>query len=73
MFTAAGELIGIPSMVAVIGWSSAVTHMGLFIPIERIYRWLEKERYDFIYNPEKVEKVCLEEREKEIKEKLKKP
>jgi len=35
-----GELIGIPSRGTVIGWGTPITHMGFFIPIERIYRWL---------------------------------
>ena len=64
-----GELIGIPSLVPVVGWSTPVVHMGLFIPVERIYEWFEKEHYDFIYDSEKNEKECLEIREKEIEEK----
>ena len=64
-----GELIGIPSLVPVVGWGMAVTHMGLFIPVERIYDWLKEEHYDFIYDSEKNEKKCLETREKEIEEK----
>ena len=72
MFTSDGRLIGIPSLVALAGWSTPITHMGLFIPIERIYDWLIKEHYDFIFNPEKKEKECLELREKEIKAKTKK-
>jgi len=67
-----GELIGIPSMVPVVGWSTAVTHMGLFIGIERIYEWLERENYDFIYDNTKTEKECLEEREKGIEKKREK-
>lgn len=66
-----GELIGIPSMLAVIGWNTPITHMGLFIPIERIYKWLETEHYDFIYDASKNEKECLELREKEIETKKK--
>jgi len=64
-----GELIGIPSLVPIVGWGNPVPHMGLFIPIERIYKWLEKEHYDFIFNPEKTENQCLEIRKKEIEEK----
>ena len=67
-----GELIGIPSMVPIVGWGTVVTHMGLFIPIERVYACLEKEHYDFIFDPEKTEKECLEIREKEIEEKKEK-
>lgn len=64
-----GDLIGIPSLVAIAGWSTPITHMGLFIPISRVYAWFAKEHYDFIYDPAKNEKDCLDEREKEIKAK----
>lgn len=66
-----GELIGIPSKVAVAGWSTPITHMGLFIPIERISEWFGEEHYDFIYDISKTEKDCLKLREKEIEEKKK--
>ena len=66
-----GELIGIPSMLAVIGWNTPITHMGLFIPIERIFDWLTEEHYDFIYDDSKNEKECLELRKKEIEAKKK--
>ena len=52
-----------------VGWGTPITHMGLFIPIDRVYKWLEEERYNFIYDPSVNEKVSLELREKEIKEK----
>ena len=69
MFLAkSGELIGIPSRVPVIGWGTIpITHMGLFIPIDRIYKWLEKENYDFLFDPAKSEKKSLELREERIK------
>jgi len=66
-----GELIGIPSLVAVVGWGTPITHMGLFIPMVRVYDWLEKEHYDFIFDPSKEEKACLDERVKEIEAKKK--
>jgi len=71
MFRADGTLIGIPSRVAVTGWfgQTPITHMGLFIPIDRVYKWLEDERYNFIFNPDVNEKESIELREKEIKEK----
>lgn len=72
MFTGDGKLIGIPSLVAIAGWSTPITHMGLFIPISRIYKWLENEHYHFIYDPSICEEDCLLERDKEIKAKQKK-
>jgi len=64
-----GELIGIPSLVPVVGWGTVVTHMGLFIGIQRIYEWLERENYDFVYDDTRTEKECLEDREKDIEKK----
>ena len=70
MFQSDGTLIGIPSMLVVTGWGSTpITHMGLFVPIDRVYKWMEEERYNFIYDPSINEKTSLELREKEIKEK----
>jgi len=68
MFLAeSGQLIGIPSLVAVIGWGNPITHMGFFIPIDRIYKWLEEENYNFIFDSTKTEKECLKLREERIK------
>jgi len=72
MFTGDGKLIGIPSMVAIIGWGTPIVHMGLFIPLDRIYKWLEKEDYQFIYDPNKKEDECLKVREDKIKKKKEK-
>lgn len=63
-----GELIGIPSRVALAGWSTPITHMGLFIPIYRVYNWLGEEYYSFIWDSAKTEKKCLELRELELEE-----
>ena len=68
MYTADGTFIGIPSLIAA-AWRAAVPHMGLFIPISRIYDWWEKEHYDFIYDATKNEKESLEAREAEIEAK----
>lgn len=72
MFDGTGNFIGVPSRLAIAGWSTPITHMGLFIPVSRVYEWLEEEHYDFIYDSLKNEKECLEVREKEIEEKKKK-
>ena len=70
MFNAVGDFIGIPSMVAMQGWSSAIPHMGLFIPWKRVAIWLESEHYDFIYNKEKIEEESLRIRGIEIEAKI---
>ena len=51
MYLANGTWIGVPSMVAVTGWfvSIPITHMGLFISYSRVYDWLNKEGYGFVY------------------------
>jgi len=71
-----GEFIGVPFAVpgVRINWTTSipVTHMGVFIPASRVYEWLEKEHYDFIYDKDKIEKACLEEREEELKKKREK-
>ena len=53
----------------VIGWGTPITHMGFFIPVNRVYEWLEEEHYDFIFDTTKNEKECLEVREVEIEKK----
>ena len=54
MFLADGTWIGVPSRVAATGWMGSVpiTHMGLFISFSRVYGWLEKEGYGFVFKPE---------------------
>jgi len=71
MFDGDGNFIGVPSRGMVVGWGTPVTHMGFFIPVSRVYDWLESEHYDFIFDPTKNEKECLEIRKKEIEEKKK--
>jgi len=47
------EWIGIPSRISVqpMGFSAdAITHMGYFIPIDRVYDLLEENDYHFIHN-----------------------
>lgn len=61
------EFMGIPSRISIAftGFSaSPITHMGYFIPIERIYKWLEEECYQFIYNPAFTPKQCTDLRKK---------
>jgi len=58
------EWIGVPSRISVqpSGFSSdAITHMGYFIPIDRIYELLDENNYNFIYDKD----VSLEDCEKE--------
>ena len=67
-----GELrfIGVPSLVSIVGWSTPVTHMGYFSDIERIYRWLEEQCYQFLYDPAKTIEECDAQREEKRREEL---
>lgn len=60
MFLSDGTYAGMPSRVPIVGWGTPITHMGLFIPVDRIYSWLERERYDFIFDTSKTEKDSLD-------------
>jgi len=48
-----GEFMGIPSRVPVVGWGTPITHMGLFIPIKRIYDWLDRIGYQEMISGDK--------------------
>jgi S1-C subfamily serine protease len=69
------EYIGIPSRISIqpMGFSAdAITHMGYFIPIDRIYNLLESNNYNFIYDSSIPIKECEEKRKnvsKPVKEK----
>ena len=57
------EYIGIPSRISIqpMGFSAdAITHMGYFIPIDRVYALLKENNYHFIYD----EDVSFEDCEK---------
>ncbi len=56
------SFVGIPSRVSAI-FSGPISHMGYFIPMPRIYNWLEEEHLDFIFDKNKTPKECFDERE----------
>ena len=65
------EFIGMPARltVAMFGFSAdAITHMGFFVPIKRIYKFLEHNCYQFIYDPNYSYEECEKLREKKAKE-----
>jgi len=68
------EFLGMPARitVAIFGFAAdAITHMGFFVPITRIYEFLKKNHYDFIYNPNKTYEQCLAERKRAEEERRK--
>ncbi len=61
------EYIGIPSRISIqpMGFSAdAITHMGYFIPIDRVYKLLEENDYQFIYDDSKSIEECEKARNK---------
>ena len=62
------EFIGIPSRIAIAGWSTPVMHMGYFSPISRVHEFFKEQTYQFLSpGSGATEKSCEEERKK-IKE-----
>jgi len=63
------EYIGIPSRISVqaMGFSAdAITHMGYFIPIDRIYKLLKDNDYQFIYDSSYSIEQCEAARKKKL-------
>ena len=61
------EYIGIPSRISMqpMGFSAdAITHMGYFIPIDRVYKLLEDNDYQFIYDSKISIEDCNKARKK---------
>ena len=59
------EYIGIPSRISIqpMGFSAdAITHMGYFIPIDRIYDLLDENEYQFIYDKDHNISECRKRR-----------
>jgi len=69
------EYIGIPSRISIqpMGFSAdAITHMGYFIPIDRVYKLLEENDYQFIYDDTFSIDECKKVRKKKQKPKKEK-
>lgn len=58
------EFIGIPSRISVVGFGDSITHMGYFIPIDSIYKWLTEEIFQFIFDSKFTSKKCEKIRER---------
>ena len=66
------EYLGIPARIAVNaqGFSTdAITHMGYFVPISRVYKLIDKHFYNFIYDDAETYESCVVKRE-EYKKKM---
>ena len=68
------EFLGMPARISVsiAGFSAdPITHMGFFVPITRIYKMLDDNFYQFIYDTKKTYEQCMEDRQKFKKEREK--
>jgi len=68
------EFLGMPARIVVniTGFSpDAITHMGFFVPITKIFKLLDKHFYSFIYDGEKTYEECKELREKDKERQMK--
>ena len=66
------DYIGIPSRISIqpMGFSAdAITHMGYFIPIDRVYKLLDENNYQFIYDEKITKEECEKARDKKQKPK----
>ena len=57
------KFLGIPSRIAIAGWSSPITHLGYFSPITRVHEFFKEQTYQFLTpGSDKTEKGCEEDR-----------
>jgi len=66
------QFIGVPSRVDIVGWGTAVTHLGYFSPIHRVYQFLRESMFDFIVDDTVSEKECEEHRKQKEEEEQRK-
>lgn len=64
------ELIGVPARISgyMAGFNlDIVTHMGLFVPITRVYEFLQEQMYQFVYDSKVSSKDCERMRDEKAK------
>ena len=57
------QFVGVPSRIAVSLFGQAITHMGYFIPVDRVYKFLDEQIFEFIYDPTQTPSACAKRRE----------
>lgn len=69
MFTDAEphEFIGIPSRIAISGWSVPITHMGYFSPVSRVHEFFDEQTFQFLSPGSGATEVSCEAERKKIK------
>jgi S1-C subfamily serine protease len=68
------EYVGVPSRISMqpMGFTAdAITHMGYFIPIERVYQLLDDNDYQFLYDDSFTKEQC--EKSRKIRQSLESP
>lgn len=68
------EYIGIPARIVVniSGFSAdAITHMGFFIPVTKVYKMIDKYLYNFIYDKKTTYEECEDKRKKDKEKQMK--
>jgi hypothetical protein len=59
------EFIGLPSRIAIAGWSTPITHLGYFSPISRVHEFFTEQGFQFLSPGNMMtEKECEKERAK---------
>jgi len=64
------EFIGMPALLSISNWGFSgdpVHFMGWFVPITRLYKFLDDNHYQFIYDENYTSEQCDEAREKDLK------
>jgi len=67
------EFLGMPARIQIniAGFSAdAITHMGFFVPITKVYKLLERNFYQFIYDSSKTYEKCEAERKADKKRQM---
>jgi len=57
------QFVGVPSRITVSLFGQAITHMGYFIPVDRVYKFLDEQIFEFIYDPAQTPSACAKRRE----------
>lgn len=66
-------LIGLPARVSMQGWGDVANHIGFAIPIEVIYKFLEDNEFQYVWDESQTIEECQakrEEKQKRAKERL---
>ncbi len=75
VFLEDGQFVGVPARITTLQLGFGVdiiTHMGFFIPVDRVYNFLEDQLFQFVYDTSMTSVQCENMRTNKIKEEEKK-